>query len=270
MALVAAAYLPLIFAGYGSDVDAYALLETAQRLRDGVGYVPSRPPGFPVHEMATAALDRAGGSVATNAGTVAMALLAVGSFLGLARRLGVPHRLLLGLTFGLHPVVWATAASTIDYAWALGLALAGGCWLLDKRWTGGGVLLGLALGARASTGLVVLPLLGYAWWRGRESRHRERQSVAYTAALALGLGGLCYVPVLAHYGWTLDFLVPVGAEEQATWSWAARLGRFGYKTVYLWGLPAALWLAWTAGRLALNRACAALPERSWCSAEASW
>ena len=259
--VAAVAYAPLIFAGYGSDVDAYALLEAAARWEGG-GYSPSRQPGFPVHEWATAALDAVGGSVATNAGTAVMALVALGSFLGLARRLGVPHRAVLGLTFALHPVVWATAAATIDYAWALGFALAGGVWVLDRRWAGGGVLLALAIGARATTGLVVLALLGYAWWSGSADGRRDTRGVALATTLALGLGGLCYVPVLAHYGWTLDFLVPVGAEEQATWSWAARLGRFGYKTVYLWGLPAAAWIAWVLARVAWKEAFADLPARA--------
>ncbi len=66
-------------------------------------------------------------------------------------------------------------------------------------------------------------------------------------ASAFGLGALCFVPTLVQYGGTLGFLVPVGAEEQAGWSWLERVGRFGYKNVYVWGLPATLVLVGALG-----------------------
>ncbi|MDX1531229.1 MAG: hypothetical protein R3362_06860, partial [Rhodothermales bacterium] len=249
----AVAYVPLAFLGYGADVDAYAVLEAADRIGEGEPYAPSRPPGFPVHELAVVLLGGLGGSVLSNLGTAAMVLVALGSFLALGRRFDVPHRLLLGAVFAFHPFVWANAAATIDYFWALGFALAGAVLLLDRRWAAAGLLFGLAIGARATSLLLVACLLGFVVWRGRAAW----RGPAVAAALAVGLGALCYVPTLVAFDFTLGFLTPVGAEEQAAWSWAERLGRFGYKNVYLWGLPAALALV----ALLANAAASGLPGR---------
>ena len=239
LALVAVLYLPLVFFGFGSDNDAYLVLESGERIVEGRAYEPSRPPGYFLHEAATGMLDRLGGSVATNLGTVALALLALASFTALCERLGVPHRLLLGVTFALHPLVWASAASTMDYLWALGFGLAGGVALLDRRWAGAGVLFGLAFAARFTSVIFVASFLAFALWRERPA---WRGPVA-AGAVAAVLGALWYLPTLGYYGGTLDFLTPAGAEEQALWTWAERLGRFGYKNIYFWGLPAAGLLA---------------------------
>ncbi len=248
LAAAAAAYLPLTLLGFGSDIDSYLVVETGVRLLEEGTYRPSRTPGFLVYEVGSAALVWLGGSVASNLGSAAMALVAVASFLGLCRRWAVPHRHLLALAFALHPFVWVNAASTMDYLWALGFGLAGGVLLLDRRWLGAGLVFGLAIGTRLTTVLVVAPFLVYALTQ----RRADWRGLALTALLAFGLGGLCYVPsLLAYQG--LGLLEIAGTEEQATWTWAAHLGRFVYKNIYLWGLPAALVLAGLAVR-AVRRA----------------
>lgn len=161
-----------------------------------------------------------------------MALVALGAFLALCRRLRVPHAPLLALTLSVHPLFWVSATSTMDYVWALGFGLAGGVFLLDRRWALAGLLFALAIGSRITSVLLVAVLVGYVLW----------------------LGALCFVPTLVQYGGGFGFLVPVGAEEQAGWSWAERLGRFVYKNVYAWGLPAALVLAAVIGRALVKRA----------------
>jgi hypothetical protein len=233
-----------VFFGFGTDIDSYHVVEAGERIAGGLPYEHSREPGFLVHEVATGVLDRLGGSVLTNLGSVALALVALGAFLALCRRLRVPNHTLLGLTLAVHPLFWVSATSTMDYAWALGFGLAGGVLLWDRRWAWAGLLFGLAIGSRVTSVLLVAALAGAVWWWRRE----DRRGVLLSLGLGLGLGALCFVPTLVQYEWTLGFLVPVGAEEQAGWSWADRLGRFGYKNVYVWGLPAALVLAGILGR----------------------
>ena len=70
--LVLVPLLPLVFSGYGTDVDTWNVRSSANSIRAG-HYVMSRPPGAPVHEAATAVLDRVAGSVATNVGSLAAA-----------------------------------------------------------------------------------------------------------------------------------------------------------------------------------------------------
>jgi hypothetical protein len=249
LALAALLYLPLIFLGYGTDVDSYHVVEAGERIVEGLPYEHSREPGFLVHEVATGVLDRIGGSVLTNLGSVALALGALGSFMALCRRLRVPHPVLLGLTLAVHPLFWASATSTMDYVWALGFGLAGGVLLWDRRWGWAGLLFGLAAGSRVTVVLLVAVLAGFVFWQ----RAEDRRGVLLSVGLGLGLGVLCFVPTLVQYDWTLGFLVPVGADEQAGWSWVERFGRFGYKNVYVWGLPAVLVLVGALVRAAAER-----------------
>jgi len=249
LALAAVLYVPFIGLGFGTDVDSYHVVEAGERIVGGLPYEHSREPGFLVHEVATGVLDWLGGSVLTNLGSVAMALVALGSFLALCRRLRVPHPSLLGLTLAVHPLFWVSATSTMDYVWALGFGLAGGVLLWDRRWGWAGLFFGLAIGSRITSVLLVGVLAGAVFWK----RAKDRRRVLWSLGLGLGLGALCFVPTLVQYGGTLGFLVPVGAEEQAGWSWAERLGRFGYKNIYVWGLPAAFVLVGILGRAAIAR-----------------
>jgi len=62
--------LPWLWTGYGAETDAYRVALSGLHLwRDGE-YLPSRLPGYPVHELLMAPLVALGGSVATNAATI--------------------------------------------------------------------------------------------------------------------------------------------------------------------------------------------------------
>ena len=63
----AAAYLPFTLLGYGTDIDVPNVLRAGRRWLDDGVYELSRKPGTVVHEVATAALDRVGGSVLVKA-----------------------------------------------------------------------------------------------------------------------------------------------------------------------------------------------------------
>lgn len=234
----ALAYSPFIFLGYGADIDSYAVVRVAERMADGGGYIPSRPPGYPLYEVATSVLNGIGGAVLTNVSTLVMALVALASFFALCRRFDVPNRVLLGLLFALHPFVWTNAASTMDYLWALAFGLAGGVALMDRRWVVAGLLFALAISTRFTSVLFIAGFFGYVLWRDRP----ERNGIAGAALIAFALGGLCYLPAILHYGGVSEALTPVGVEAQAEWGWFERIGRFGYKNVYFWGLPATLLL----------------------------
>ena len=120
-------------------------------------YLPSRLPGYPVHDIAMAAFIR-GGWVLTNASTVAVALLGVYLFASIARRLELPCRGLLTFTFAFLPLLWPTSVSTLDYSWALTLLLGAYLAVCCDRPVLGGILLGLAGGCRVSYLAFGLPL----------------------------------------------------------------------------------------------------------------
>ncbi len=236
---VALLYAPWLFLGYGADDDAYRIIRTGRVLLEEGTYVGSRNPGYLVPELGTMVLNALGGSVLANAGTLALGLIALGAFLSLAERLAVPHRFLLAAGFALHPVFWSNATASMDHVWALGFLLAGWLALLDRRWVGAGVLLALAVGSRFTLAPAVGLVLGYAWL----SERAERAGVGRAAGLAVLLGAACYLPSAWEFGWTLGFLEPAGLGGAELWTWPLRLGRWGYKNVYFWGLGGTLALA---------------------------
>ncbi len=223
--------------GYGSDPDGYGVVNAGRRMvQEGV-YDMSRHPGYLVVEATTgvlAAMARGAGvspSLIVNLGTIAMTLVAVLGFHAALVRLEVPRPAWLAAGLALHPLVWPVAATTMDYAWALGLLMVGWVLLLDRRWAWAGVVLGLAVGARFTSALMV-PLLALhvAWMMPG-----NRRGAAAAVALATVIGAACYLPAMAEVGWTLDFLRPSGMGGPEFWTPWLRLGRFGFKNIHAWG-----------------------------------
>ena len=226
-------YLPFVFMGPGSDPDSIRELHSGETLLWQHRYVMSRPPGYVPYELFCGVLYAVGGVVASNAATLAMSLLLLESFLRVCECFEVPSRHLLGATIAIHPIYWTTSTCTIDFIWALACFFIGFRMLLDGRNWIAAAMLGLAIGIRLSSVLLVAPLLIFQ----AVARPRDA-TVIKTAALALAIGASLYVPAFIVSGNSLAFLTYyVGA-----WTWSDCVGRLLYKNVYFWGLPAALYL----------------------------
>ena len=228
-------YLPLIFSGYGSDVDTFRVLDAGRNFFTTADYVPSRRPGYLVYELAVFVLDRLGGSVLANLGSLLWALVAVACFQRICRRHHIPNSGLLASILVIHPVFWYNATATLDYLWALGILMAGFDLLEQERFGWAGLALGLAVGCRLSSLVVAALLLGYAWLRFP----RKRLQTAGGGALAALLGCLAYVLPWDFAEWRPSFW-GVSAGSPALWSPLMQLGRFAYKNLYFWGVPAGL------------------------------
>src|SRR5918997_7202326 len=66
--VTAAVTLPLLWMGYGTDIDVHDVLASGGSIRSG-DYMPSRPPGVPVFEAVVALLDPIGGHVMVHLAT---------------------------------------------------------------------------------------------------------------------------------------------------------------------------------------------------------
>jgi len=229
----AALYLPFVFAGPGSDPDSLRELRSGATLLLQHRYVPSRPPGYFPYEALCGVLYALGGTVTTNFATVAMSLGLLDSFLRVCEYFGVPHRYLLAAAMAIHPVYWASSTSTIDFIWALGCFFLGFRLLLNDRYLGAAAMLGLSVGIRLSSVFLAGPLLLWELIE-RPCDVRLREAVA----LATAIGATLYIPQFVAAGNSFGFLTYyLGA-----WTLTDHVGRFIYKNVYFWGLPATIFL----------------------------
>jgi hypothetical protein len=199
-------YLPFVLLGYGSDIDVGTVLQAGRDWIDHGDYAVSRVPGAAVHEVGTAFLDDIGGSVLVNVASVLFAALALWGLQELLRDAGSRTSGLAVLVLATNPWFWIAATSLGDFAWAVGLFMAGAVAAHRDRRVLAGVLFALSIGCRLSTaGLVVAWLL--AEQLGRRSSRRSWRSTMVTASVALLLGALCFVPSWLWADRTFDFLV---------------------------------------------------------------
>ncbi len=226
--VVAAALMPLLFLGPGTDLDTGVVLRSARGIVDHFAYQPSRPPGAPVHEALVGVLDRMGGLPLINAGSLAMAALCAVSLYSLCRRAPVRQPLLTTAVVVANPWFLVAATSLADFVWALGFLLAA-AWALrldrPRPWLAG-VLAAAAVGSRAATLLLVVALLIAEAWDGAAGRKRAVVVGAITAVFSVML----YVPAYRAAG-GLSF----ARNDFRSYSLFVSAGRFAAKDLYLLG-----------------------------------
>lgn len=197
--------LPWLGLGYGADPDAWRVAMSARYLLTHASYLPSRLPGYPVHDILTAAL-LWGGWWLTNAASMMVSLAGVFLFSRIARGLAPSVAGLLTLTFAFLPMVWSVSTVTLDYTWALTFLLGSYLFALSRRPVLAGILLGVAGGCRLSSLAFALPFLLVLWREQRVSplgspSHSWPSSSPARFAAATALTWLAvFSPVLLRYG----------------------------------------------------------------------
>jgi hypothetical protein len=230
VAITAAVTLPILWMGYGTDLDIGFVLDSGARIRD-FDYVPSRNPGVPVVEAIVAVLDPVGGHVLVNLATAAALAATVVAVARLVTAWGHDNGDLVALAFLASPIVVISGTQTADFVWAVAFLSWGALLLVRRHPVAAGVLLALSLGSRSSTLLLVAALLVAVGWD-----RDERRRVATAAAVAAPLAALLYVPVWLSYDRQFDFL-------DATDGWvdlSNNLARFLLKNYAVVGLALAL------------------------------
>lgn len=236
------AYVPFVFLGYGTDNDAYGVLDAGKILWNTHKYVPSRNPGYLLFELVMLGLNALGGSILCNLASVTVSLTAIGLFQFLCRHFHVPHRPILSLIFGLIPTWWLNATAVSDHAWGVMWVLLALVLFIKERPLWAGLVLGLALGTRLASFVGVGAVGVFALLT--QPAQRSRIVIAGVIGLVIGLS--CFIPpwfwAKAKYGDPWRFL-EAQVEGASQWTLAMRFGRFAYRNLYFWGLPAALLLA---------------------------
>jgi hypothetical protein len=230
--VVAVAAAPMALLGPGTDLDVGAVIRSGRSIvRDG-RYMPSRAPGAPVHETVVGALERIGGTVGPNLGSLAAAAALVVVLVALLRREGVRRAELAVAVVVANPWFLVAATSTVDFLWALAL-WAGAALVLRARpsWGGAvaaGALAGLAVGCRSSTAFLVVGLvLAHLLEPDRERRLHALAAGAVAAVVGLAL----YVPSYRAADSSLAF----AQNDVPTSSFFVQVGRFLVKDLYFVG-----------------------------------
>jgi hypothetical protein len=159
----------------------------------------SRLPGHPVQEIVLAFMPYAG-SFAFNLLSALMAGLAVVFFAMIMKHYGFKHYLLGAATLAFIPVFFLSSIYTIDYCWALAFILASFYALLRKRFLLAGIMLGISVGCRLTSALMIIPLVIMAW---EELRTRGMRPLFWLIAGFLLSAVLTYMPALIEYGTTI-------------------------------------------------------------------
>jgi hypothetical protein len=196
-AVVLLTRLPFVGAGYGLHADNWRVALAARHIATTGVYEASRFPGYPVQEVVCSWFWRTGalGFNLLDAFFCAGAAL----FFGLiCIEYGVTDWWLAGLALAFVPVLYVNSVSSKDFPWALALLLPSWWCAMRKRpvWTG--VLLGLAMGCRITSGAAALPI-ALILIDGAENRVAIRR-VVVTGAISAGIVLAAFAPVYARYG----------------------------------------------------------------------
>ncbi len=184
---------PFINIGYGTDPDAWRVALSSHWLWDNGEFYPSRLPGYPVPEFASAAVIK-GGWLATNSLTLAVSLLGLWFFARIASKLELPNRGIVVAGFAFTPLLWINSMTTMDYMYALTFIL--GCYyfLLREETGWAGLMLGLAAASRSTSILFIVPFLLYLW--RDDKRGETRDFIVWTIFVPL----VAYMPIAWKYG----------------------------------------------------------------------
>jgi hypothetical protein len=219
LAISAVVTLPILWMGYGTDLDIEGVRAAGELIRTG-DYFPSRNPGVPTFETIVGLLDPIGGHIAVNLATAAAAGATVVGIARLVRAWDRPNGDLLALAFLASPITLIAATSTTDFIWALAFFVWGALTHLRDRTALAAVLFALAVGSRSSTALLVAAFLVADGWA---PQHRLR--AARTAAVAVPLAIALYVPAWLAFDRSLAFL----STSEGWRGLANNLGRFAFK-----------------------------------------
>ena len=235
-------YLPFIGLGYGTDIDIANIRRSGASILAG-HYRYSRPPGAFPHEAITGVLDRLGGSVLVNLGSVVVGVLALVALAHLVeQRHGARAGRIAVVVAATQPWFWVAATSLGDYLYALAFLLLGIVAAERDRRILAGLAFGLSIGFRSATGLLVAAYL-LAELTGRSIdddpaldaaaiRRRHVRAAALTGAVAGISAVVWFIPPWLSVGRTTQFL----HNQLRAGAFLVMVGRWGVKNIAFFGV----------------------------------
>lgn len=190
--------LPFIHAGYGIDPDAWRVLQSAQFIASTHEYTVSRLPGYPVQEILYSIFSDKG-PVYFNGMTAFFSAAGIGLFVLALRKIGSSDSLLTGIALACTPIVFINSVNSMDYVWALSFVLGSMYCIIVRRPVVAGVLLGLAVGCRITSGAMAVPLGMMLAVNNSEKKALIKEIVQFLAG-TIAVSATVFSPVYMKYG----------------------------------------------------------------------
>lgn len=194
--LVLLSRIPFLWNGYGTEEDSWGLVINAWDIANSGHYVYSRLPGHPLQELLLAAFPHAGPFV-YNLFSALFSAVAIFFFAKILQWYQVRLYWLGALALAFTPVFYISSTYTIDYCYALAFILAAYYSLLKGRMWVAGVLLGMAVGSRLTSAMMLLPFVMILWGSAKEHRIKNILILSLTTGLS---ALLAYAPAFYEYG----------------------------------------------------------------------
>jgi hypothetical protein len=189
--------LPFLGAGYGEHADNWRIALAARHIAETGVYEASRFPGYPIQEYVCSWFWKTGpfGFNLLNALFCAAAVL---FFALICVEYGVADWWLAALSLAFVPVLYVNSVSSKDFPWALAFLMAAWWYALRKKPVLAGLLLGLAMGCRITSGAAALPI-ALILVDGATNRVAIRR-VILTGLVSAVIVVAAFLPVYTRYG----------------------------------------------------------------------
>ncbi len=188
--------LPFLSAGYGVEEDSWGIALAAFHTKCTGIYEPSRLPGHPFQEYIFSALWGAGPIVFNGSCAIFSALGAV-FFALILKQLSFKQYFLAALAFAFVPVYYISSTYTIDFTWTQALILMAFYCLLRNKYILCGALLGLAIGCRVTSGVMLVPFMIIIWQDNFKLNVQRFLKMSIPVAV---IGIALFIPVMRQFG----------------------------------------------------------------------
>lgn len=192
--------LPSLGIDFGLDTDAYGVVIVSDQIRTTGVYEASRIPGFPLTEYLYTFLAPSNGPFLYNFFTTLISLIGIGTYGLIVKHLIGRDVLLSMLAFSLIPAIYINSTNSMDYMYGLTFILIAFYMVLLGFPIWGGISLGLAIGARITSGAMLFPIISYLWVSKESGTQNSMSSIIKLTLFTLITGLICFLPVVNHYG----------------------------------------------------------------------
>jgi len=188
--------IPFLYAGYGVEEDSWGIALAAFHTKLTGIYEPSRLPGHPFQEYIYSLLWGSGPVVFNGLCALFSAIGAV-SFALILKHWKFNQVFLAATAFAMVPVYYISSTYTIDFVWTQALLLIAMYLVLKKKFIPAGLVLGMAVGCRVTSGVMLVPFMIISWQPGL--KHNLR--VFFKMCIPMGLISIAlYAPVYKQFG----------------------------------------------------------------------